>query len=53
MEIKETTLIEALKYIQEVCNSVSSEECYDEECIIFKILGKCCVDSEPELWKLD
>ena len=30
MEVKETTLMEALNYIQEVCNSVISEECYIE-----------------------
>ena len=53
MEVKETTLRETLKYIQEVCNSVSSKECYNEECIIFKILGECCTDSEPELWDLE
>jgi len=54
MEVKEATLREALNYIQEVCNSVSSEECYNEECIIFKILGKCCsMEDAPESWKVN
>lgn len=54
MEVKETTLMEVLNYIQEVCNSVSSEECYNEECIIFKILGECCsMEDPPESWKVN
>lgn len=54
MEVNEVTLIEALKYIQEVCEDTVLGDCFTDECAIYKILGHCCtMEDAPESWKVN
>jgi hypothetical protein len=54
MEVNEVTLIEALKYIQEVCKDIMSSDCSTDECAIYRLLGHCCtMEDSPESWKVN
>lgn len=54
MEVKETTLREALNYIKQACEDITSDNCFTDECAIYRLLGHCCtMEDSPESWKLD
>lgn len=54
MKVKETTLREALNYIQEVCKDITSDNCFTDECAIYRLLGHCCtMEDSPESWKVN
>lgn len=54
MEVKETTLREALNYIKQVCENIMSSDCLTDECAIYRLLGHCCtMEDSPESWKVN